>query len=120
VLREPRVSCGLDSRHDRPAPHVSWFARHTDRRRDFYWGLNQVDLVLEHTDEPGVLRVFTHTFTPDLAAILVSIGDAEWTPSDPVFLWHMHAGRNLLRLKARNSLGVDGAESQAAIVWRGD
>ena len=97
-------------------PPQDRFGGQTDRPGDFYWNLNQVELHLEETAESGVLRVTAGYTTPDLDALLVSLDGGEWGPSPDAFFWRLKKGENSLRVKTRNVLGVEGAESLARVV----
>jgi hypothetical protein len=72
---------------------------------------------LSETAAPDVLRVDVDTETPCFDAFLVQIDRAEWSEqTDPSLEWRLHEGLNQLRLKARNSAGVCGPDSHAAVV----
>jgi len=102
---------------DAQTPREEIFAGYTDRLCDFYWNVNQVDLLLEETTDPGVLRVTLETFTPELSALLVSVDDGPWQESPDNFIWTLHAGPNTLRAKTRNSIGTEGQPSIAQVDW---
>lgn len=97
--------------YDGQTSRPSQFARYTDRKQDFYWNLNQIDFTLEETHDPGVLRVTMETFVPALEGILVSTDGSDWRPSEAAFLWKLTAGSNTLRMKTRNTAGVEGKPS---------
>ena len=98
-------------------PRKREYPQHTRRWQDFSPPLNQTELFLSETAEPGVLRVDVDTETPCFDAFLVQIDRAEWSEqTDPSLEWRLHEGLNQLRLKARNSAGVCGPDSHAAVV----
>jgi hypothetical protein len=98
-------------------PRKREYPQHTRRWQDFSPPLNQTELFLSETAEPGVLRVDVDTETPCFDAFLVKIDRAEWSEqTDPSLEWRLHEGLNQLRLKARNSAGVCGPDSHAAVV----
>jgi hypothetical protein len=107
--------------HDPQTPREEIFTHYTDRLSDFYWNLNQVDLVVEETPEPGVLAVTAETFTPDLQTMLVSMGSAagggDWAPTAPRFLWRLKPGENKLQVKVRNAAGNEGKPSVVRVAW---
>jgi transglutaminase-like putative cysteine protease len=102
---------------DAQSPREELFTGYTDRLCDYYWNLNQVDLLLEQTPEPGVLAVSADTNTPDLAALLVSIDGGAWTPTSDTFAWRLKEGENSLQVKVRNTSGVEGKASVARVSW---
>ena len=60
-------------------------------------------------------QVTAQTVTPDLDALLVSINGGPWTPSAMSFAWRLSPGDNLLQMKTRNTLGVEGGASWARL-----
>ncbi len=98
-------------------PRKREYHQHTRRWQDFSPPLNRTELYLSETAEPDVLRVDVDTETPCFDAFLVQIDSAEWREqTDPCLEWKLHEGLNQLRLKARNSAGVCGPASHAAVV----
>ena len=98
-------------------PRKREYPQHTRRWQDFSPPLNQTELFLSETAEPDVLRVDVDTETPCLDAFLVKIDRAEWREqTTPSLEWRLREGLNQLRLKVRNSAGVCGPESHAAVV----
>ena len=98
-------------------PRKREYPQHTRRWQDFSPPLNQTELFLSETAEPDVLRVDVDTETPCFDAFLVKINRAEWREqTTPSLEWRLREGLNQLRLKARNSAGVCGPESHAAVV----
>ncbi len=98
-------------------PRKREYPQHTRRWQDFSPPLNQTELFLSETTEPDVLRVDVDTETPCFDAFLVKIDRAEWREqTTPSLEWRLREGLNKLRLKVRNSAGVCGPESHAAVV----
>lgn len=98
-------------------PRKREYHQHTRRWQDFSPPLNRTELFLNETAETGVLRVDADTETPCFDAFLVKIDEAAWREQKtPSLRWRLHEGLNQLRLKARNSAGVCGPESNAAVV----
>ncbi len=98
-------------------PRKREYHQHTRRWQDFSPPLNQTELFLSETAEPDVLHVDADTETPCFDAFLVKIDGAEWREQKtPSLEWRLREGLNQLRLKARNSAGVCGPESYAAVV----
>ena len=98
-------------------PRKREYSLHTDRKQDFNYTLNQSELTLSETEEPGVLRVDVDTETPCFEAFVIRIDDDNFfeTPSSS-FEWRLHEGLNCLRVRARNSVGVSGPESFVSVV----
>lgn len=98
-------------------PRKREYSLHTDRKQDFNYTLNQSELTLSETEDPGVLRVDVDTETPCFEAFVIRIDDGnffETTASS--FEWRLHEGLNCLRVRARNSAGVLGPESFVSVV----
>ena len=98
-------------------PRKREYSLHTNRRQDFDWPLNQSELTLSETKEPGVLRVDVDTETPCFEAFVIRIdrGDFFETTTSS-FEWRLHEGLNNLRVRARNSVGVSGPESFVSVI----
>ena len=98
-------------------PRKREYPRHTDRWQDFCPPLNQAELFLRETAEPGVLRADVDTETPCFETFLVRVDDGGWKENPQAWLeWRLHEGLNRLRVKVRNSAGVCGPESRVAVV----
>ena len=102
---------------DGQTPRRDQFSRHTGRLADLYWNPNQVEIHLEQTTEPGVLRVTADTCTPSLECLLASVDGGDWAPCEPAFAWRLRKGPNSLQVKTRNLLGVEGRPSAVRIVY---
>ena len=80
--------------------------------------LNQTELFLSETGEPGLLRVDLDTETPCFDCFEIRRDQEGWRDLDSgPALWKLHEGLNLLRARVRNQAGVRGPESRAAVVW---
>ena len=95
-----------------PLPH---FTHHTNRRSDFYPTFNQTRYTLERTDAPLALQVYLETRTPGFDCFLARIDGETWRESPDRFTWTLHSGLNLLELRTRNRVGVEGMISAAAV-----
>lgn len=104
---------------DSQTPRQPFYTGYTDRPGDYWWNLNQVDLFLEETDEPGVLRVTAETFTPELETLLLSVDDGPWVTSAATFSWPLKGGANVLQVRTRNVADVEGRPSMVRLTWRG-
>lgn len=94
----------------------SQFDKYVERERDWYWSINRVQFIVEQTNKENVLRVYLDTFTPGLKNIMVKIDDWVWKPAKKEFLWKLHYGKNGLRAKTVNVMGVEGKESAIEIL----
>ena len=98
-------------------PRKREYHLHTARSQDFNPPLNRSDITLSETDHPGVIRVDIDTVTPCFDTFIVSVDDSGWMAVEGTSVeWPLHEGMNTLRVKARNTEGVDGPESFAKIV----
>lgn len=101
-------------------PRKREYPRHTERWQDFNPSLNQAELFLRETAEPGVLRVDVDTETPCFETFLVRVDDGEWRENSRSWLeWRLHEGLNRLQVRVRNTAGVCGPESRMAVVMHG-
>jgi len=98
-------------------PRKREYSLHTERKQDFNYPLNQSELTLSETEEPGVIRVDVDTETPCFEVFVIRIGDSDFleTPSSS-FEWRLHEGLNCLRVRARNSAGISGPESFVSVI----
>ena len=98
-------------------PRKREYSLHTNRRQDFDWPLNQSELTLSETKEPGVLRVDVDTETPCFDAFVIRIDGSDFfETTESSFKWKLHEGLNILRVRARNSVGVSGPESFVSVI----
>ena len=95
-----------------------WLFRHfTARRNDLDWSINQVCFAATVSDRPGVLAIRMGTVTPYFESYLVKLDTRGWNPWAPrthgqrEFSWQLHAGRNRLEMRVRNSAGILGPVS---------
>ena len=95
-----------------------WLFRHfTARRNDLDWSINQVCFAATVSDRPGVLAIRMGTVTPYFESYLVKLDTRGWNPWAPCthgqreFSWQLHAGRNRLEMRVRNSAGILGPVS---------
>ena len=94
------------------------YAHGTNRRQDWEPSLNRAQLTLSETADVAVLRVDAETVTPWFEAFEVRVDGGDWqTQSDARWSWELHEGRNELQVRIRNSCGIRGRESTAAVVF---
>ena len=98
-------------------PRKREYKLNTNRWQDFNTPLNQSELTVSETEQPGVLRVDVDTLTPCFETFLVRTDNGEWHehPTSS-FEWVLHEGLNRLWVRIRNTVGVPGPESSVAIV----
>jgi transglutaminase-like putative cysteine protease len=86
-----------------------WLFRHfTARRNDLDWSINQVCFAAAVSDRPATLEMQMGTVTPYFESFLVKRDTGGWQPSSRAFAWQLHAGRNRLEMRIRNTAGVLG------------
>jgi len=96
-------------------PQYAWW---TDRERDFYPTLNQVQYDLTYGGKPGTLKVRMVTFTPGFHAFLTNVDDARWVESPADFTWNLHVGLNRIQMRPRNTWGRDGIISHLSVIYQ--
>ena len=91
----------------------------TDRAIDFYEPLNQAQVFLMETDEPGLLTVEVDTFTPGgFETFLVSVNDGTWVEQkEPSWLWNLRSGLNSIEVRTRNVRQVLGPVSSLNVTY---
>jgi len=98
-------------------PRKREYSLHTDRRQDFNYPLNQSELTVSETAQPGILKVDVDTETPCFETFVIQMDNAEWhNIRGTSFEWMLHEGLNNLRVKVRNTAGVLGPESFVSVV----
>jgi len=98
-------------------PRKREYGLNTNRTQDFNFPLNQSELTLSETDQPGVLRVDVDTVTPCFETFLIRFDEGEIQEiSASSFEWMLHEGLNRLRVRVRNTAGVPGPESSVTVV----
>ena len=98
---------------DDEVPPLVHFEHHTNRRPDFYPAMNQTEYVVERDGDE--LSVHLATNTPGFSCFLVRCDGHSWRESDSPFTWSLHDGLNVLEMRARNGMGVEGPVSSLAV-----
>jgi hypothetical protein len=95
-----------------PKRQYSWF---TDRPQDMWPDLNTVhiDAVSGYGNDVLYLR-FT-TYTPNFSHFEVNVNDAGWKKVSEQWAWLLMSGKNTLRARAVNKLGVKGRPSEVVL-----
>jgi hypothetical protein len=86
----------------------------SNRVADFYYPLNRVAVDLQQHDA-DTLTVNLDTQTPNLARYEASIDDGAWQRVESGFQWKLHDSANRLRVRAVNTFGVNGSETNVAV-----
>ena len=84
---------------------------YTARRSDLDWTLNQVRFDAAYASKPKTLSVQMCTVTPYFDTYLVNLDGQGWNPAARTVDWTLHAGKNRLEMRVRNSSGVLGPVS---------
>jgi transglutaminase-like putative cysteine protease len=87
------------------------YRHRTARRSDLGWTINEVRFDVAYGDRPDVLAVQMCTVTPYFETFLVNVDGQGWKPAERTVDWALHAGRNRLEMRVRNSSGVEGPVS---------
>jgi transglutaminase-like putative cysteine protease len=100
---------------DADYPASLLYGHRVSDRRNWEWALNQARLTLEATATPGELRVHLDTETPGFDTFLADIDGTGAKPVRPGFAWKLHAGKNRLEVRPRNTAGRAGIASGVVI-----
>lgn len=103
---------GYLNHYDEKFPKRPEFQRQSNRFVDFYEPLNQAQIFLEETDQPGVLKVEVRTHTPGFMSLLVKSNNGEWTEQEnTVWNWKLKPGMNKIEVRVITSEKVLGPVS---------
>jgi len=110
---------GFLNHYDEKFPKRYEYQMQTDRAIDFYEPLNQAQVFLTETDEPGLLTVEVDTFTPGgFDTFLVSVNDGTWVEQkEPSWLWNLRSGLNRIDVRTRNIRQVLGPVSTLNVTY---
>lgn len=106
---------GFLNYHDAKFPRRFEYQHYSDRAIDFYEPLNQAEVRLEETGEPGVLTVGIVTFTPGFETFLVRLDGGPWQERPASWKWPLRPGLNRLEARVRNVRGVLGPVSEIEV-----
>ena len=101
-------------------PRYPEYSLQTTRPEDFYWSLNKTRIDLEDTETTAALSVQLSGPIPNFARFEVSLDEGAWQESDPSFAWNLRPGRNALRAKAANTMGLQGPVNRVVLEYRGN
>ena len=118
------VSHGVDSTvpwdgfivwYDDRTPPSRQFSRFTDRPRDMWPDLNKVHVDI--TQGFGNDRLFLRfeTYTPNFSHFEVNADDTGWKEVGERWTWLLQSGKNTVKVRAVNKLGVKGKASSFVV-----
>ncbi len=99
-------------------PRYPEYSLQTNRPEDFYWDLNRTRIDLQDTETAAALAVRLSGPIPHLDRFEVSVDRGEWQESEPSFEWELRPGRNRLRARAVNTMGLKGPENRVELEYR--
>ena len=99
-------------------PRYPEYSLQTNRPEDFYWDLNRTRIDLQDTETAAALAVRLSGPIPHLDRFEVSLDRGEWEESGPSFEWKLSLGRNRLRARAVNTMGLRGPENRVELEYR--
>lgn len=99
-------------------PRYPEYSLQTNRPEDFYWDLNRTRIDLRDTETAAALAVRLSGPIPHLDRFEVSVDQGEWEESGASFQWSLRPGRNRLRARAVNTMGLKGPENRVELEYR--
>lgn len=92
------------------------FKMKTDKVDDFYWTLNQTEVLVKPGDDRNRLRLLLKTYTPNYDYFQIQVDDEKKLVSDDsFFIWKLHQGENKLTVSSVNKFGVAGVPSSFVV-----
>ena len=101
--------------YDGRTPPKRQYSFHTDRPRDMWPDLNKVHVDMTSTFGNDRLFLRFETYTPNFSHFEVNVDDTGWKKIGERWTWLFQSGRNTLRVRAVNKLGVKGKPSSFVI-----
>jgi hypothetical protein len=88
----------------------------TSNKEEFYWTLNQTEILANPAASGNILKLAFQTVTPnfDHFEMLIDETVSQSSPS-PVFEWCLHPGKNTFSIWAVNEAGVEGIHSSVRL-----
>jgi hypothetical protein len=109
---------GYLNHYDKKFPKRTEFQRQSNRFIDFYEPLNQSQVFLSETDQPGVLKLEVDTFSPGFETFLVRINNGNWiVQRNAAWFWNLKAGLNQIEIRVNNVRGVLGPISCIKVTY---
>jgi len=100
---------------DEKMPPIFHFYEKTNEVEDFYWTLNQTEILVKKDTKPtktNILALAFKTFTPNFKHYEIWIDDAVKTiNTDSFFTWELHPNTNKLQVCSVNQYGIKGISS---------
>lgn len=109
---------GFYAWYDKQVPHDWRYGNFTNRRTDLEWTINQVRFAASWGDRSGLLDLQLGTVTPNFDTYLVNVDGQGWKKCDGKVAWELHAGRNRIELRVRNTSGVQGPVSHVEVEYK--
>jgi hypothetical protein len=101
--------------YDSRTPPKRPYSHFTDRPRDLWPDLNTVHINATQGLGPDRLFLQFETYTPDFRHCEVDCNDTGWTETGEFWTWFLQSGKNVLRVRSVNALGVKGRFSRVEI-----
>jgi hypothetical protein len=101
---------------DDPMPKYEEYTYHSSHERDFYWTINQAQIILKAAGKPDELSVVLDTVTPNFKEFQVRINSKEWKPSSGAFIWKLHEGLNTIEARPVNKFEKAGIISKIQLI----
>jgi hypothetical protein len=94
--------------YDERTPRKRQYSRYTDRPQDMWPELNRVHVHATAAAASDRLFVRFETYTPNFSHFEVDVDESGWKEVGERWVWLLQSGRNTLRVRAQNKLGVKG------------
>jgi hypothetical protein len=93
----------------------------THRKADFYWTLNQTEILAHKEFADATLQLAFRTVTPNFDYFEIIIDNRyKLRSSSPVYAWKLHEGENTFTITAFNAFGVKGISSFVNLTVKSD
>jgi len=104
---------------DKNLPSVFTFKEKTDDVNEFYWTLNQTEILCKKNKiSRSILKLAFKTFTPNFKHYEIIIDDSKKIISKSAFYnWELHPGNNKLYIRSINKFGKSGIPSFVEILF---
>ena len=101
---------------DKNLPSVFNFKQKTDNADDFYWTLNQTEILANQFLHGKTWSLAFKTFTPNYKHFEITIDDLKKIVlKESVYAWDLHHGRNRLSVCSVNKFGIHGLSASVEI-----
>jgi Transglutaminase-like superfamily len=103
---------------DTDSPAALLYSQRETRPGNWDWTLNQAHFTLEATSTAGEVRVYLDTETPGFENFLADVDNQGKKSVRSGFVWKLHPGRNMLKVRPRNTAGRQGIASRVVLLFR--